>query len=922
MYLKILLFIVFSITIFSDEMYKPKSLEEQLYLEKIRKKEFILSLQKSEVTESIINGTNLNKIILELFEDYLNLNVKVEKSDWNKAYLDFKNGKSDAIGLITRRPERKSFTEFSKKIFGEDLYLVSRKEKIVSKDDLKGKPIFIYKNDSSLPQLHNFFKRENISNEIIEVDDIMDHLDGIVLSSGLYANGQPFKIKIGYIPDTSIGVSKEYAPLIPILNNALSEKYEEKIDNYLINKKLSIQRSNFKNKLTEIEKDYLKKVEKITVGLESDSTLSRYSKKNKNFTGIIPNILKKSSQVMDIEYKNFGTTQYEWNELYKKFLDKKIQVLPTSLFNSNFNQYLFSDVIYSLKVFLVTNKKTNNQLIGVLKNSVYEDIAKMFFFPEQIITFSSNKNLLLALQKLEIDGLVTSEINEFDENHFETEELSTIPIVLAFQKEDDILRGIFNKALESLGNSELENIITRSHREENKEIFIEKQKIKILFKIFIAGLILALITIFTLIYKFLSEKNISRTLRRDFLTNLPNRVLFNEFCQFNQKNKGTAIFIDLNNFKQVNDKFSHKFGDQVLIEVAKILKEIFGDEFTFRISGDEFYSFLLDKDYKIKLAKLKLKTMRSKILINYNISFSLGYYLKSENESLEDAFKYAGMAMREAKLKKEYFVVEASPELIALKTRELKIKEILNDSIKNELYLVFQPKVNALNPEIIVGAEALCRWENEELGFISPTEFISLAEDLKIIHSIDFKIAEETIKTLKEWIENNKISKDFRLSFNLSMQTFDRDDIVSTIEFLLNKYGVSGKNLEIEITESTLSTNISKTLEKLKYLKELDISIALDDFTAGYSTTALLPVLPIDIVKFDKSLIDLFENNRKKGTIIYKTLIKMTKDLNLTTVAEGIELKEQYLFLKKEKIDIIQGYYFGKPVKKDFFNKN
>lgn len=920
MAIKILFFLFFSINIFSSEIYTPKNVKEQLYLEKIRKEEFILGIQESELADQVLDGKSLNYIIEDLFKNYLNLNIKIKKSNGIETYKNFENGDIDGIGLITRNFDRKDFTEFSKKIFSENLYLASKNKKFNSLEEIRNKKIYIHKNDPEKYQLLNYLKNQGVNNEIIEVENLMDYLENIVLISGFYANGIPNKLKIGHIPDTSIGVSKKYSELLPIINNALVEKYEDEIKNHLNRQKLETQRIIFREKLTDEEREYLKKVKEISIGLEVDSSLSKYSTITKEYMGPFPKILKKTSEILEIPHVNKSTLKSNWTDLYEKFKNKEIQVLPVSLLNSKFNEYLFSDILYPLRIFLITNTRLSSDNIGVIQNSVYEDIAKKYFFEERIIQFSSNQALLDAFRNSKVNGILSSYIDDFDNESYDIEELDTIPIVLVFQKEDEILRDIFNKALSSIGKMEISNLIYQGYQDEKREILREKDKVEKTSEIFMGISIFGLIIIFLLAYKFISERKISKTLRKDFLTGLPNRVLFNEFCQIKFNAKGITILIDLNNFKQVNDNFNYKQGDQILLEFSCILKDIFKEDYIFRISGDEFYGFIVEENYKIKMKNLRDRVSSSRILESYNVSFSLGYYLKKETDKFEDAFKYAGMAMREGKLKEKCAIVKASPELIEAKTRELKLKEILKTSLEG-MYPVFQPKIRSENQIKIVGAEALCRWKNREFGEITPKEFIPLAEDLKIIHLIDFKIAEESIKFLAELKDENQLSKDFKISFNLSMQTFERKDTVKKLEKLLAKYGILGEKIEIEITESIISTNLSQTLEKLKKLKDLGINISLDDFTAGYSTTSLLPVLPIDVLKFDKSLVDLYKNNRNKGSIIYKTLIKMAKDLNLKTVAEGIESNEEYAFLKQEGINIFQGFLFGKPMTKDEFKK-
>ncbi|MGL4953899.1 MAG: EAL domain-containing protein, partial [Cetobacterium sp.] len=237
------------------------------------------------------------------------------------------------------------------------------------------------------------------------------------------------------------------------------------------------------------------------------------------------------------------------------------------------------------------------------------------------------------------------------------------------------------------------------------------------------------------------------------------------------------------------------------------------------------------------------------------------------------------------------------------------------------LYAVYQPKFD-IKTKKIIGGESLARWVSDNLGFISPAEFIPIAENINLIHLVDYKIADETIKYVKYLKENNLVDDDFKLSFNLSMKSLEKDDVVQNIKELLEKNDVSGKWLEVEITESIFSTNLKTTLLKIDELKRLGLSLAMDDFTAGHSTVSLLPLLPLEVVKFDKGILDAIgTKDNLVASNIYSALIGLVKDLDVVIVAEGIETEEQLLFLHNSNVRIGQGYIFSKPITKDEFEK-
>lgn len=394
------------------------------------------------------------------------------------------------------------------------------------------------------------------------------------------------------------------------------------------------------------------------------------------------------------------------------------------------------------------------------------------------------------------------------------------------------------------------------------------------------------------------DKEVVRDEIFDPLTGFFNRSEYNRFCLKNNLKTGVAILIDLDNFKEVNDTYGHHIGDKVLVEYASILKKVFRDEFgennIFRISGDEFYCFLKNTEYNNILKILKTRLKESYFLEKYDVKSSIGAHRKQEYEKIELSFVNADFAMYEAKKIYGHTVYETNETFLKLKKRENLIKKIVKESIE-EIYVLIQPKVSLDDPSQIVGAEVLARWKNNILGEIYPNEFIPIAEELKIIDTIDFKVAEEAIKISKEWIATGKVKDDFVISFNFSMLTLEKKDVVERVLKLLKKYSLNGKNIEIELTESIFSSDLKELMEKIKKLRDNKINISLDDFTAGHSTAAILPILDIQTVKFDRTLLESVSKS-KKGKIMYESLIKVIKSLNLKMISEGIETQEELEF--------------------------
>lgn len=231
---------------------------------------------------------------------------------------------------------------------------------------------------------------------------------------------------------------------------------------------------------------------------------------------------------------------------------------------------------------------------------------------------------------------------------------------------------------------------------------------------------------------------------------------------------------------------------------------------------------------------------------------------------------------------------------------------------KNKLFLVYQPKIDVLSNKII-GAEALLRWQSKEFGFISPVEFIPILENTGQIHIIDQWVMEKGCKQWKKAIEKGWIAGDLTLSINVSGKVFGSEGFIDKVKTNLNICALNANNLELEVTEQSLLNNIDDVENVMNQLADLGIDIALDDFGTGYSSLSYLNRLPVKTLKIDRSFIMQIGEDKKKAGLI-ESIIEMSHKMGIKVVAEGVETKKQLQFLKDKKCNIIQGYYYSKPL--------
>lgn len=412
----------------------------------------------------------------------------------------------------------------------------------------------------------------------------------------------------------------------------------------------------------------------------------------------------------------------------------------------------------------------------------------------------------------------------------------------------------------------------------------------------------------------------------DDITGIPNRKMFTEiFKELINDNlscgtKLGLIFYDIDNFKSINDTYGHEVGDEILLKLSeRVNKELDGRHTFARFGGDEFviaFSRVHDENEIRELLNKLLVSVRKPIEVNNKsiyCSISLGVSMYPRDaDNLDILLKTADMAMHKAKEEGKNRFRFFDVDILTLLRRQYDIEKALRTSIeKKEIFMVFQPKIS-IKGEKVNGFEALVRWVSQELGFVSPAEFIPIAENTGFIVELGKYIIEESFKKCRELYESS--DNKFHIAINISDIQLREEGFIDFVSALLNKYNIPPEYIEFEITEGVIMQSVSRNIELLLNLKKLGVSIALDDFGTGYSSLSYLKRLPIDVLKIDKSFVDGIGVD-EKSEYIAESIIKLSHSLDLKVVAEGVETKEQLGYLDKMKCDIAQGYYFSKPEK-------
>lgn len=411
----------------------------------------------------------------------------------------------------------------------------------------------------------------------------------------------------------------------------------------------------------------------------------------------------------------------------------------------------------------------------------------------------------------------------------------------------------------------------------------------------------------------------------DSLTLLPNRFLaLDRLTQIlieaeRSTEQAAVLFLDLDDFKKVNDSLGHEVGDKLLIESAKRLQNVLRKEDTVgRLGGDEFIILLkglTEHHNALSIAEVLLKTFREPFNIDGRelmLTLSIGIALYPENGiGASDLLRNADTAMYQAKNLGRNTYSFFTKEMNTVMQRRFAIEEQMHGALdRQEFELFYQPQFDVNNDEM-VGAEALLRWHNPVLGNVTPDEFIPIAEHTGLIVPIGQFVIRQALTFLSVW--QGKGNKKYTMAVNLSPRQFRDEGLLNLVQKTVNELGIDFENFELEITEGVLMGGQSHIKDALLEINKLGVKLSMDDFGTGYSSLSYLRQYHFDILKIDRSFIHGITLNKSDCDLV-KATIAMSHSLGLLVVAEGVETKEQYALLRELGCDFVQGFYLSKPM--------
>lgn len=870
------------------------------------------------------------------------------KCSWDDGIKFLEEGKIDIFGPMQKTEEREDIFDFPNTQMGVEYGV-----------------IFADKNSGILYEDLDFFdgmkvgtERENYYTKVMEeyclekgirvqyvYTDAMDI--GAELKSGLYDTYITGDLQA--IPNTTVVARMSFEPYYYATtkgNTEITLGIDYALQNIFRNDKYFEQRlyekyfskrDISKPSITKAEMELIKKHNKLIVGCDSQSRpLQYFNQKTGEPSGISMDILKEVGNICGIEFEFVPIKAINGTILKEQF--KNIDLYACYHNHKNSENIECTNTYLSAPMTLVSDKLINlSEKLNVAMYS-FDDKnesqllkeypqfkVKKYGTPDEVIdAFEKGMADVMFITRYTYDEL--EKVNGDTSYYINATDIKCrmdIGVSEALPKE---MLNILNKSIAILDDDVVNTIIYKNTVTRTYEATISKViKDNI-------WMMLGVIIIFFAILVSVIERN-NRKLRSVlYVDNCTGKGSFAKFkieaivlLKHAKPDEYMLVSIDVNDFKYINDIYGYDLGNKVLKILSDHIEMILPDEkmLCARRSADNFV-FISKTANKAKILETLsdntslIEDVKGILGQDYNLALSFGIYvIKKPFKSLPVMLDYANIAKKTMKGKVGDPIAEYTAEMDKHMELKKKITICMEASLQHgEFITCMQPKYSLVD-ESLVGAEVLARWKHPEMGMLSPIFFIPLFEQNGFIEKLDMYMFESTCKMIQKWRKGG-VTKIPRISVNISRATLSRINLVDELKKITEKYEVETDWLEIEITEGTFESNTEKIIEIINKFKLVGFYVSIDDFGSGYSSLNILKDMPADIIKIDKEFLsDTFYS--EKGKKIINSVIKMSKELNLETLVEGIETKEQAKVLKNMGCDVAQGYYFSKPIKPEEF---
>ena len=551
----------------------------------------------------------------------------------------------------------------------------------------------------------------------------------------------------------------------------------------------------------------------------------------------------------------------------------------------------------------------------------------------QFVLYQNDNQCFDAIVNGEVDMSVQTEtkINELSvyDKYKDIRKLKNIPadfkVAFTIHTEDEMLVNILKKTLSALSEAMVSNIENNNmeHIESRGmtiEEFLENYLVDI---IFILIFVIALLTGIIMYSKYKKEQKSKEKAYTDSLTGLSSmekfRIDVEKILAGNHKEDYHVIALDIDRFKVINDLYGYEAGDKVITYIGRVCKEgLSSGDFITRINADNFMILKKTRDVHDVYAYLnrifeKVFDEFEKREAHFRLVLKAGICkVREDDRLLSHVMDKANLAKKNMKKSHESTYKEYTESMRQKNIEDKLLENDMETALNSRQFQIYlQPQID-LQTKKIVSAEALVRWIHPTRGLIPPFQFIPVFENNGFITRLDLYVWEEAIKTIANWKKESKIA--VPIAINLSRMDVEREGVIEALCALMKKYKLESEWIKTELTESICLENEEFILEQMNKLKKFGFKIAVDDFGSGYSSLHLLKSMPVDILKIDKSFLGMSSEMGYQEEVILRDVIGMGKDLGLQIIMEGVETAEQSEFLEAIGCDIVQGYYYGKPM--------
>ena len=697
---------------------------------------------------------------------------------------------------------------------------------------------------------------------------------------------------------------------------------------------------------TEEERKFLNVRHNYVVVLSKEQyPISYISNGTMEYQGIGKEVLEKIETQTGVEFKVVYVDTYE--EAKSLHNNREADLLCGVVVDSqnikslnsenkrNASNIRYTNAFYEIDLAFVGRKNTNFDEPLLVAVPAYMEVAlpglQDMYNSYNCVIYESDNACFDAILNKDVDVAIQSDlkINELIiyDKYKSLQNLKYVPgsyaSTFCVNAEDEIIVAIVNKAIKSISSASMATIENNNIQ----HIAMQNMSVKDFLKVYkwqitaVMIVIIILIVAVSLYMRYKREEADKEKAYRDSIANISSmekfRIDVEPIVKGSYKKGYYIIVIDIDKFKVINTLFGYEKGDQVIAFVAKILQSnLKVCDFVTRSNADNFI-VLKHGENETEVANY-LKTVFREINTaiyehhnNYRMMLKAGIYPIDETDNnISNIIDKAGMAKKTiGQIHQSTYAFYSDvmrQRAIEEKTLENEMEDALEE---NQFCIYLQPQID-LATKKIVSAEALVRWIHPERGMIPPFKFIPIFENNGFISKLDTFVWEEAARTLKKWKENNQIM--VPIAINLSRVDVEQDDVVERLTGLSEKYNLGTQWIKMELTESMYTEQGSLVMKRMTDIQNYGFKVAVDDFGSGYSSLHMLKKMPIDILKIDKSFLD--EDMDTKDEVVIRDVISMGKHLNLQIIVEGVETKEQSDFLESIGCDIVQGYYYGRPM--------